>query len=72
MKLIHSGCPNAIVQDTLYHDTYLEHRSHLAMERWGPTLLRMVAIIIVMTNWTPNTAMVPGTRYHTLSPLQQL
>lgn len=26
------------------------------MERWGPTLLRTVAIIIVITNWTPSTA----------------
>lgn len=36
--------------------TDLEHRSHLAMERCGPTLLRTVAIIMVITNWTPNTA----------------
>ena len=26
------------------------------MERWGPTLLSTVAIIIVITNWTPSTA----------------
>ena len=29
---------------------------NLARERWGPTLLRIVAIIRVMTNWMPSTA----------------
>ena len=30
--------------------------TNLARERWGPTLLRIVAIIRVMTNWMPSTA----------------
>ena len=30
--------------------------NYLARERWGPTLLRIVAIIRVITNWMPSTA----------------
>ena len=36
--------------------THLEQSNQRAMERCGPTLLRTVAIIIVITNCTPSTA----------------
>ena len=40
----------------LDHNKIATCATNLARERWGPTLLRMVAIIRVMTNWMPSTA----------------
>jgi hypothetical protein len=47
----------------------LEESSQRARETWGPTLERTVAIIMVMTNWMPSTAIPP--HYCPLSSIKE-